>query len=84
MQLLPNLGVHDTPTDFGSAVAGIAAGGMNKSLNRSGLVTGAFLQVKMLFRPDLHWSSILVLEAELEGSSVTKTQLGRHSARYLL
>lgn len=42
---LAKLGVHDMPADFGSAVAGIAGGGMNKSLNLSGLVTGAFLQV---------------------------------------
>lgn len=45
---LAKLGVHDMPANFGSAVAGIAAAGTNESLHLSGLVIGAFLQVKML------------------------------------
>lgn len=40
--------MHDTRANLGSAIARIGVGGMEKLLNLSGLVTGAFLQMRML------------------------------------
>ena len=45
---LAKLSVHDMHANSGSAIAGIGVGGMNKLLNLSGLVIGAFLQMRML------------------------------------
>lgn len=45
---LVRLHVRDTHTNLGSAIAGVGVGGVNKLLNLSGLVIGAFLQMRML------------------------------------